>query len=99
MRCATGERTDIRFLHPDEGFIDVEHPVPIYVAADGPLALKTAGAYGDGRVCSHNQTQGTPAEEPRGDARGRRRRRPRLCPRTSTPRRSAMPACCSPARA
>ena len=33
------------------------HPVPIYVAADGPLALKTAGAYGDGRVCSHNQTR------------------------------------------
>ncbi|MCW5746141.1 MAG: LLM class flavin-dependent oxidoreductase [Alphaproteobacteria bacterium] len=32
-------------------------PVPIYVAADGPLALKAAGAYGDGRVCSHNQTR------------------------------------------
>jgi alkanesulfonate monooxygenase SsuD/methylene tetrahydromethanopterin reductase-like flavin-dependent oxidoreductase (luciferase family) len=52
-----GERNDIRFLHPDMGFIDVEHPVPIYVAADGPLALKAAGAYGDGRVCSHNQTR------------------------------------------
>lgn len=50
-------RTDIRFLHPDSGFIDVARPVPIYVAADGPLALKTAGAYGDGRVCSHNQTR------------------------------------------
>lgn len=54
---ADDRKTDIRFLHPDEGFIDVEHPVPIYVAADGPLALKTAGAYGDGRVCSHNQTK------------------------------------------
>jgi len=52
-----GENHDIRFLHPDDGFIDVAHPVPIYVAADGPLALQTAGAYGDGRVCSHNQTQ------------------------------------------
>jgi len=52
-----GERQEIRFLHADRGFIDVEHPVPIYVAADGPLALKTAGAYGDGRVCSHNQTK------------------------------------------
>jgi alkanesulfonate monooxygenase SsuD/methylene tetrahydromethanopterin reductase-like flavin-dependent oxidoreductase (luciferase family) len=51
------DRTDIRFLHPDRGFIDVAHPVPIYVAADGPLALKAAGAYGDGRVCSHNQTR------------------------------------------
>ena len=56
-RRQAGERTDIRFLHPDAGFIDVDHPVPIYVAADGPLALKTAGAYGDGRVCSHNQTR------------------------------------------
>jgi alkanesulfonate monooxygenase SsuD/methylene tetrahydromethanopterin reductase-like flavin-dependent oxidoreductase (luciferase family) len=51
------EKTDIRFLHPSMGFIDVAHPVPIYVAADGPLALKAAGAYGDGRVCSHNQTR------------------------------------------
>jgi alkanesulfonate monooxygenase SsuD/methylene tetrahydromethanopterin reductase-like flavin-dependent oxidoreductase (luciferase family) len=53
----SGERHDIRFLHADRGFIDVVHPVPIYVAADGPLALKAAGAYGDGRVCSHNQTR------------------------------------------
>jgi alkanesulfonate monooxygenase SsuD/methylene tetrahydromethanopterin reductase-like flavin-dependent oxidoreductase (luciferase family) len=52
-----GERQEIRFLHADRGFIDVAHPVPIYVAADGPLALRTAGAYGDGRVCSHNQTR------------------------------------------
>ena len=54
---AQHERRAIRFLHPDDGFIDVAHPVPIYVAADGPLALKAAGAYGDGRVCSHNQTK------------------------------------------
>ena len=52
-----GETRDIRFLHPDQGFIDVEQPVPLYVAADGPLALKAVGAYGDGRVCSHNQTK------------------------------------------
>src|SRR5437763_1972518 len=52
-----GERQSIRFLHADRGFIDVDQPVPIYVAADGPLALKAAGAYGDGRVCSHNQTR------------------------------------------
>jgi alkanesulfonate monooxygenase SsuD/methylene tetrahydromethanopterin reductase-like flavin-dependent oxidoreductase (luciferase family) len=52
-----GEKQSIRFLHDELGFIDVEHPVPIYVAADGPLALKAAGAYGDGRVCSHNQTK------------------------------------------
>src|SRR5215467_10489320 len=52
-----GEKSEIRFLHPAMGFIDVARPVPIYVAADGPLALKAAGAYGDGRVCSHNQTR------------------------------------------
>ncbi len=52
-----GESHDIRFLHPKDGFINVGEPVPIYVAADGPLALKSAGAYGDGRVCSHNQTR------------------------------------------
>ena len=58
LEGASGDkRTDVRFLHPDDGFIDVANPVPIYVAADGPLALRTAGAYGDGRVCSHNQTR------------------------------------------
>lgn len=52
-----GRTREIRFLHPKDGFVDVEHPVPLYVAADGPLALKAVGAYGDGRVCSHNQTR------------------------------------------
>ncbi|HJQ59364.1 MAG TPA: LLM class flavin-dependent oxidoreductase [Vineibacter sp.] len=52
-----GARHDIRFLHADRNFINVAQPVAIYVAADGPLGLKSAGAYGDGRVCSHNQTK------------------------------------------
>ena len=52
-----GERHDIRFLNPHDGFIDVANPVPIYIAADGPLTLKAVGAYGDGRICSHNQTK------------------------------------------
>jgi alkanesulfonate monooxygenase SsuD/methylene tetrahydromethanopterin reductase-like flavin-dependent oxidoreductase (luciferase family) len=73
---ADGERTDIRFLHPDQGFIDVEHPVPIYVAADGPLALKTAGAYGDGRGLLTQPDQGAPAAQPGDDARGSGRGRP-----------------------
>lgn len=50
-----GVRRDIRFLHTTQGFIDVEHPVPLYVAANGPLALKATGAYGDGRVSAHNE--------------------------------------------
>lgn len=45
-----GETRPVRFLHPDQGFINTEQPVPIYVGADGPIALKAAGAYGDGRI-------------------------------------------------
>jgi len=45
----------IRFLHLDLGFIDVEHPIPIYVAANGPLALKAVGAFGDGLVSVANE--------------------------------------------
>ena len=45
-----GETRRIRFLHRDLGFIDIDDPIPIYVAANGPLALRVAGAYGDGRV-------------------------------------------------
>ena len=35
-----GETRDIKFLHQDDGFINVESPVPIYVAADGLLLCK-----------------------------------------------------------
>ncbi|HJN49228.1 MAG: LLM class flavin-dependent oxidoreductase [Pseudomonadales bacterium] len=45
-----GETRNIRFLHQELGFIDTAHTIPIYVAANGPLALRAAGAYGDGRV-------------------------------------------------
>jgi 5,10-methylenetetrahydromethanopterin reductase len=45
-----GVTQPIRFLHQDMGFFNVEQPVPIYVAANGPLALAAAGAYGDGRI-------------------------------------------------
>src|SRR5215813_2184385 len=54
-----GEEVDItlngvthttRFLHLDRGFINIKDPIPIYVAANGPLALRTAGEFGDGLV-------------------------------------------------
>lgn len=45
-----GVTQPIKFLHQDMGFFNVEQPVPIYVAANGPLALAAAGAYGDGRI-------------------------------------------------
>ena len=50
-----GETRSIRFLHEELGFIDVAHPVPMYVAANGPLALKAAGRYGDGRISAGDE--------------------------------------------
>jgi alkanesulfonate monooxygenase SsuD/methylene tetrahydromethanopterin reductase-like flavin-dependent oxidoreductase (luciferase family) len=45
-----GVTQPIKFLHQNMGFFNVEQPVPIYVAANGPLALAAAGAHGDGRI-------------------------------------------------
>jgi alkanesulfonate monooxygenase SsuD/methylene tetrahydromethanopterin reductase-like flavin-dependent oxidoreductase (luciferase family) len=45
-----GETRPIRFLHSELGFVDTAHRIPMYVAANGPLALAAAGAYGDGRI-------------------------------------------------
>src|SRR5712692_11416556 len=45
----------IRFLHLDLQFIDVEHPIPIYVAANGPRALQVVGEHGDGLVSVGNE--------------------------------------------
>lgn len=45
-----GVTRTIKFLHLDRGFINIEDQIPIYVAANGPLALRTAGEYGDGLV-------------------------------------------------
>jgi alkanesulfonate monooxygenase SsuD/methylene tetrahydromethanopterin reductase-like flavin-dependent oxidoreductase (luciferase family) len=45
-----GETHEIAHLHPNQGFFDFEHKIPLYVAASGPLACRTAGAYGDGRI-------------------------------------------------
>lgn len=39
-----------RFLHLDRDFINISDHIPIYVAANGPLALRTAGEFGDGLV-------------------------------------------------
>ncbi len=44
-----------RFLHLDRGFINIEDRVPIYVAANGPLALKVAGEFGDGLISVFNE--------------------------------------------
>jgi 5,10-methylenetetrahydromethanopterin reductase len=38
----------IRFLHPRHGYINLQDPIPIHIAADGPKALELAGELGDG---------------------------------------------------
>jgi alkanesulfonate monooxygenase SsuD/methylene tetrahydromethanopterin reductase-like flavin-dependent oxidoreductase (luciferase family) len=50
-----GETRSIRFLHRDLGFVELEQRIPIYVAANGPIALQAAGEYGDGRISAGNE--------------------------------------------
>lgn len=45
-----GESKPVRFLMPDHGFIDVEHHIPIYLAAHGPKGQALAGKIADGLV-------------------------------------------------
>ena len=42
----------IRLLHPERelGFVNVEDPIPIYVAANGPRAVRVAAESGDGWI-------------------------------------------------
>jgi len=53
-----GRTREISFLHRDRHYINVETPVPIYVAANGPRACDAVGAYGDGWITA----VGTPAD-------------------------------------
>jgi alkanesulfonate monooxygenase SsuD/methylene tetrahydromethanopterin reductase-like flavin-dependent oxidoreductase (luciferase family) len=43
-----GNTRKIAFLHRDRHYINLDNPIPIYVAANGPKALRATGAYGDG---------------------------------------------------
>lgn len=45
-----GETNKIRFQMREHRFIDIEHPIPIYIAAFGPRAQALAGELGDGLV-------------------------------------------------
>ena len=51
----------IRFQNRDMGFIGFEPPVPIHVAANGPMALEIAGELGDGRICAGAEPLGVMA--------------------------------------
>ncbi len=41
---------EVRLLHPAMGFVNVEDPIPIYVGANMPGALRVAGEVGDGWI-------------------------------------------------
>lgn len=50
-----GEETEVggahtRFLNREQEFVDLTHPIPIIVGANGPQALAIAGELGDGLV-------------------------------------------------
>jgi 5,10-methylenetetrahydromethanopterin reductase len=50
-----GVTRPIRFLHQDLGFLNLQDAIPLYVAANGPLALKAAGEFGDGLISVFNE--------------------------------------------
>ncbi|MGH7932529.1 MAG: LLM class flavin-dependent oxidoreductase [Candidatus Binataceae bacterium] len=45
-----GRTREIKFLHRDRHFINLDKRIPIYVAANGPKACQVAGEFGDGWV-------------------------------------------------
>jgi alkanesulfonate monooxygenase SsuD/methylene tetrahydromethanopterin reductase-like flavin-dependent oxidoreductase (luciferase family) len=45
-----GETHRIRFQMREHRFVDVDHPIPVYVAAFGPKAQALAGELGDGLI-------------------------------------------------
>lgn len=47
-----GNPAKIKFLHRDRRFIDLDHPIPIYLAANGPKAIELAGETCDGWIAS-----------------------------------------------
>jgi len=50
-----GRSRHIEFLCKRLGTTDIEHKIPLYVAANGPQALAIAGEFGDGRVSADNE--------------------------------------------
>ena len=50
-----GKTTAIKWQEHDEGFRNIVDRIPIYVAGNGPLALKSAGRYGDGLISIFNE--------------------------------------------
>ncbi len=47
---AVHDGTPIRHIMPDNGFVNFEHEIPLYVSGFGPKSLGLAGKHGDGAV-------------------------------------------------
>jgi 5,10-methylenetetrahydromethanopterin reductase len=45
-----GMTRPIRFLHPDRGIVNLDGPIPLYIAAFGPQVTRMAGEFGDGFI-------------------------------------------------
>ena len=50
------ETRRIKFFHQDYAFINTREPIPIYVAANAPQAMRLAGELGDGWLTSRTNT-------------------------------------------
>ena len=50
------EARRIKFFHQDYAFINTREPIPVYVAANAPRAMKLAGELGDGWLTSRTNT-------------------------------------------
>ena len=45
-----GTKTPIRHIMPENGFVNFDSPIPLYVSGFGPRSLALAGKHGDGAV-------------------------------------------------
>lgn len=52
-----GKTTALKWQDHGPGFRNIDTPIPIYVAANGPRALRSAGMFGDGLVSLFNERQ------------------------------------------
>ena len=46
----SGKSRPIRHIMPEQGFVNFDDPIPMYVSGFGPKSLGVAGKYGDGAV-------------------------------------------------
>jgi alkanesulfonate monooxygenase SsuD/methylene tetrahydromethanopterin reductase-like flavin-dependent oxidoreductase (luciferase family) len=54
-----GRDIPIRHIMPDEGFVNVTDPIPMYVSGFGPKSLALAGKHGDGAVLAFTSNPAT----------------------------------------